>query len=60
MRFTTYSKFVPGLADAVNLQALLDAAGLAGRTIDSYHVGFVLAPRVNAAGRMSSDRIRTP
>ncbi len=24
MRFTTYSKFVPELADAVNLQALLD------------------------------------
>ncbi|MGE0351608.1 MAG: VWA domain-containing protein [Gemmatimonadales bacterium] len=24
MRFTTYSRFVPGLADAVNLQALLD------------------------------------
>ncbi|MEP6573260.1 MAG: VWA domain-containing protein [Gemmatimonadota bacterium] len=27
MRFTTYSKFVPGLADAVNLQALLDELG---------------------------------
>src|ERR1051325_2987132 len=27
MRFTTYSKFVPGLADAVNLQALLDQRG---------------------------------
>lgn len=27
MRFTTYSKFVPGLADAVNLQALLDQLG---------------------------------
>ncbi len=24
MRYTTYSKFVPGLAEAVNLQALLD------------------------------------
>ncbi|HEY8107002.1 MAG TPA: hypothetical protein VIE46_12915, partial [Gemmatimonadales bacterium] len=24
MRFTTYSKFVPELADAVNLQGLLD------------------------------------
>jgi Ca-activated chloride channel family protein len=27
MRFTTYSKFVPGLAEAVNLQALLDQLG---------------------------------
>jgi Ca-activated chloride channel family protein len=27
MRFTTYSKFVPGLAEAVNLQALLDGLG---------------------------------
>ncbi len=27
MRFTTYSKYVPGLADAVNLQALLDQLG---------------------------------
>jgi Ca-activated chloride channel family protein len=27
MRYTTYSKFVPGLAEAVNLQALLDQLG---------------------------------
>ena len=27
MRFTTYGKFIPGLADAVNLQALLDQLG---------------------------------
>ena len=27
MRFTTYTKFVPALADAVNLQALLDQLG---------------------------------
>ncbi|MGQ0702891.1 MAG: hypothetical protein ACT4PM_07130, partial [Gemmatimonadales bacterium] len=27
MRFTTYSKLVPGLADAINLQALLDQLG---------------------------------
>ncbi|HEY7026558.1 MAG TPA: VWA domain-containing protein [Gemmatimonadales bacterium] len=27
MRFTTYSKFVPGLAEAVNLQSLLDQLG---------------------------------
>src|SRR5262245_62018738 len=27
MRFTTYSKLLPGFADAVNLQALLDQLG---------------------------------
>jgi single-stranded-DNA-specific exonuclease len=41
----------------IGLQALLDAAGLSGKTIDSYHVGFVLAPRVNAAGRMATPDI---
>jgi len=38
----------------IGLRALLDVSGLAGKTIDSYHVSFMLAPRVNAAGRMST------
>ena len=41
----------------VGLRALLDCCGLAGKTIDSYQVAFMLAPRVNAAGRMSSPDI---
>jgi len=41
----------------VGLRALLDVCGLTGREIDSYHIGFVLAPRVNAAGRMSTPDI---
>jgi len=41
----------------VGLRSLLDACGLTGREIDSYHIGFVLAPRVNAAGRMSTPDI---
>jgi single-stranded-DNA-specific exonuclease len=41
----------------VGLRSLLDACGLTGKEIDSYHIGFVLAPRVNAAGRMSSPDI---
>jgi single-stranded-DNA-specific exonuclease len=41
----------------VGLRALLDVCGLTGRTIDSYHIGFVVAPRINAAGRMSSSDI---
>jgi single-stranded-DNA-specific exonuclease len=43
----------------VGLRALLEASGLTGRTIDSYQVGFILAPRVNAAGRMSTPDIAT-
>ncbi len=41
----------------VGLRALLDVCGLTGRAIDSYHIGFVMAPRINAAGRMSSSDI---
>ena len=41
----------------VGLRALLDVCGLTGKTIDSYHIGFMLAPRVNAAGRMSTPDI---
>lgn len=41
----------------VGLRALLDACALSGKTIDSYHISFMLAPRINAAGRMSSPDI---
>jgi single-stranded-DNA-specific exonuclease len=43
----------------VGLRALLQAAGLNGKTIDSYHIGFMVAPRINAAGRMSTPDIAT-
>ena len=43
----------------VGLRALLDVAGLTGKTIDSFHVSFMLAPRLNAAGRMSTPDIAT-
>jgi single-stranded-DNA-specific exonuclease len=43
----------------VGLRALLEASGLSGKRIDSYQVGFILAPRVNAAGRMSTPDIAT-
>ncbi|MGH9329361.1 MAG: single-stranded-DNA-specific exonuclease RecJ [Vicinamibacterales bacterium] len=41
----------------VGLQSLLDCAGLGGKRIDSFHVSFMIAPRVNAAGRMSTPDI---
>jgi single-stranded-DNA-specific exonuclease len=43
----------------IGLRALLEASGLAGKTIDSYQVAFMLAPRVNAAGRMATPDIAT-
>src|SRR5256714_565212 len=50
------------LADSrwTGLRALVDVAGLAGRPIKSGHVGFILAPRLNAAGRIGepADRLR--
>ncbi len=41
----------------VGLRALLDVAGLTGKAIDSGHVAFQIAPRMNAAGRMASPDI---
>ncbi len=41
----------------IGLRSLLDVCGLTGKEIDSYQIGFVLGPRVNAAGRMSTPDI---
>ena len=43
----------------VGLRALLDVSGLTGKRISGYDVGFVLAPRINAAGRMATPDIAT-
>lgn len=34
------------------LQALIEVAGLMGKEIEAYHLGFQLGPRLNAAGRI--------
>jgi single-stranded-DNA-specific exonuclease len=39
---------------AAGLEALLEESGLLGRMVDSFHVSFIIAPRLNAAGRMGS------
>ena len=39
-------------SDFIGLHALLREAGLAGKPLSSIQIGFVLAPRINAAGRM--------
>ena len=41
----------------VGLRALIDSAGLAGQALDSFDVGFKLAPRLNACGRMGHARL---
>jgi single-stranded-DNA-specific exonuclease len=39
------------------IRALIDSADLAGKKLDSYHVGFLLAPRLNASGRMGHAKL---
>lgn len=39
------------------LRMLIESAGLAGEKINCYDVGFKLAPRINAAGRMGHARL---
>ena len=36
----------------VGLKAILKEAGLAPETLDTYHINFVIAPRLNAMGRL--------
>jgi single-stranded-DNA-specific exonuclease len=38
----------------LGLRALMEVAGLGGRVVASGHVAFVLAPRINAGGRMGN------
>jgi single-stranded-DNA-specific exonuclease len=39
------------------IRALIESAQLTGQTLDSYHVGFRLGPRLNASGRMGHAKL---
>jgi len=39
------------------LQALLEVAKIAGKKMKPYYIGFILGPRLNAAGRMDSANV---
>lgn len=41
----------------IGLNALMQVCGINPRDIDTYHLGFILAPRINAAGRMKDANI---
>lgn len=38
----------------VGLRALIEATGMEGKVISSYHLGFVIGPCINASGRLRS------
>lgn len=41
----------------IGMQALIQTAGLGEREINTGHIGYLLAPRINAAGRMGNPSI---
>lgn len=41
----------------IGLRALIQSAGLTGKKLDGYDIGFKLAPRLNAIGRMGHARL---
>jgi len=49
-------KSLPG-CQLCGIQALIESAGLTGQGLDSFHIGFRLAPMLNAAGRMGHARL---
>lgn len=38
----------------IGLRALIAETGLAGKTLTEYHIGFIIGPCINAAGRLES------
>lgn len=38
----------------IGLKKLMEISGINDRKVESYHIGFIIAPRINAAGRMDT------
>lgn len=38
----------------IGLKKLMEVAGIGDKEIESYHIGYIIAPRINAAGRMDT------
>jgi len=54
---TKYGLAVLRDTQRIGLRALIDEAGLTGQVLKAWQLGFVLGPRLNAAGRMDTARI---
>ncbi len=54
-RIITYNglKFINN-SKIIGLKKLIEKSGITDKTIESYHIGYIIAPRINASGRMSS------
>jgi len=51
-----YGLIALGKTQRQGLRALIRECGLEGKSIHSWHVGYMLAPRLNSAGRLASAR----
>lgn len=40
----------------IGLRKLIEISGIGEKEIESYHIGYIIAPRINAAGRMDTAR----
>jgi len=54
---TSYGLKALGQCGLAGVRALIDSANLNGQGLDSFHIGFRLAPMLNAAGRMGHARL---
>jgi single-stranded-DNA-specific exonuclease len=54
---TSYGLKTLAQTNMLGLRALIESAGLTGQQLESYHIGFRLAPLLNAAGRMGHARL---
>lgn len=50
--FVKYGLLVLQKSQRLGIRELLNHAGVSGKDIQTYHIGFQLAPRINAAGRL--------